>query len=62
MEIPNALFMHSQQVEVEKMFGHVPGRDMTPPIHAFVEEKTERARLDASHTDSIYKNIFAENE
>lgn len=60
MEIPNALFMHSQQVEIQKMFGHVPGQDMTPPIHAFVEEKTERARLDATHTDSIYTNIFAE--
>ena len=60
MEIPNALFMHSQQVEIEKMFGHVPGRDMTPPIHALVEEKAERARLDATGTDSIFTNIFAD--
>jgi formate dehydrogenase subunit beta len=60
MEIPNSLFMHSQQVEIEKMYGYVPGQDLTPPIHAFVEEKTERARLDATHTDSIYINIFAE--
>ena len=60
MEIPNALFMHSQQTEIEKMFGHVPGRDMEMPLHALVEEKTERARLDATHTDSIYENIFTE--
>jgi formate dehydrogenase subunit beta len=31
---------------------------MTPPIHAFVEEKAERARLDATGTDSIFTNIF----
>jgi len=60
MEIPNALFMHSQQTEIEKMFGHVPGQDMTPPIHSLVEEKAERARLDATGTDSIYENIFTE--
>jgi len=60
MEIPNSLFMHSQQVEIEKMFNHVPGVDMELPLHAFVEEKTERARLEATHTDSIYTNIFAD--
>ncbi len=60
MDIRNALFMHAQQVEIEKMFGHVPGKDMTPPIHALAEEKTERARLDATGTDSIYENIFSE--
>ena len=60
MEIPNALFMHSQQVEIQKMFGYVPGQDLTPPINGFVEERTERARLDATHTDSIDKNIFEE--
>ena len=53
MEIPNALFMHSQQTEIEKMFGHVPGRDMSPPIHALAEEKAERARLDATGTDFV---------
>jgi formate dehydrogenase subunit beta len=58
MDIRNALFMHSQQVEIEKQFKHTPGIDMTPPIHAFVEEKAERARLDATGTDSIYINIF----
>jgi formate dehydrogenase subunit beta len=60
MEIPNALFMHSQQTEIEKMFNHTPGIDMTPPIHALAEEKVERARLDATRTDSIYENIFSE--
>jgi formate dehydrogenase subunit beta len=58
MEIPNSLFMHSQQVEIEKMFGYVPGKDLTPPINGFVEERAERARLDATRTDSIYINIF----
>jgi formate dehydrogenase subunit beta len=60
MEIPNSLFMHSQQVEIQKMFGYVPGQDLTPPINALAEEKVERARLDATHTDSIYINIFDE--
>ena len=60
MEIQNALFMHSQQIEIQKMFGYVPGLDLTPPINAFVEERVERARLDATHTDSIYLNIFDE--
>jgi formate dehydrogenase subunit beta len=60
MEIQNALFMHSQQVEIQKMFGYVPGADLTPPINAFVEERAERARLDATRTDSIYINIFDE--
>jgi formate dehydrogenase subunit beta len=62
MEIQNALFMHSQQVELEKMFGYVPGVDLTPPIHAFVEERAERGRLDATKTDSIDINIFVEEE
>jgi formate dehydrogenase subunit beta len=60
MDIRNALFMHVQQVEIEKMFKHTPGIDMTPPIHALAEERVERARLDATGTDSIYDNIFAE--
>jgi len=62
MEIQNALFMHSQQVEIQKMYGYVPGADLTPPIHAFVEERVERARLDATKTDSIDINIFVEEE
>ena len=60
MDIRNALFMHAQQVEIEKQFKHTPGVDMELPIHAFVEEKSERARLEATGTDSIYDNIFKE--
>ena len=40
MEIRNSLFMHSQQVEIEKMFGYVPGKDLTPPINGCVEACT----------------------
>jgi formate dehydrogenase subunit beta len=58
-EIPNALFMHAQQVELEKMFGHVPGLDMELPLHAFVEEKAERARLANTGSDMIYENVFS---
>jgi hypothetical protein len=36
MEIPNSLFMHSQQVELQEMFGYVPGQDLTLPINEFV--------------------------
>ena len=50
--------MHAQQVELEKMFGHVPGQDMELPLHAFVEEKAERARLANTHSDMIYENVF----
>jgi len=57
-EIPNALFMHSQQVELEKMFGHVPGRDMELPILAYAEEREERARLHNTGSDMIYENVF----
>ncbi|PWR71427.1 Coenzyme F420 hydrogenase/dehydrogenase, beta subunit C-terminal domain [Methanospirillum lacunae] len=60
VDIPNALFMHAQQVEIEKMFKHVPGRDMTPPIHALAEERAERARLEATGSDMIYDNVFSE--
>ena len=28
MNIDNSLFMHAQQVELEKMFGHTLGKDM----------------------------------
>jgi len=58
MEIPNALFMHAQQVELEKMFGHVPGVNMELPLMAFVEEKEERARLGNTGSDMIYENVF----
>ncbi|PKG31682.1 Coenzyme F420 hydrogenase/dehydrogenase, beta subunit C-terminal domain [Methanoregula sp.] len=57
-EIPNALFMHAQQVELEKMFGHVPGISMELPIMAFVEERTERDRLHNTGSDMIYENVF----
>ncbi len=60
MDIRNALFMHSQQVEMEKLFKHTPGVDMSLPVHAFVEEKAERARLNATGSDMIYDNIFTE--
>ncbi|MDE4907546.1 Coenzyme F420 hydrogenase/dehydrogenase, beta subunit C-terminal domain [Methanogenium marinum] len=57
MDIPNALFMHSLQVEMEKMFGFVPGVNMDLPILALVEEPTERKRLSDTGSDQIY-NIF----
>ena len=57
-EIPNALFMHAQQVELEKMFGHVPGVSMELPLMAFVEEREERARLSNTGSDMIYQNVF----
>lgn len=60
MEIPNALFMHAQQVELEKMFGHVPGQNMDLPVLAFAEEMDERARLNATGSDMIYENVFGE--
>jgi len=45
---------------MEKMFGYVPGQDMTPPIHSLVEEMQERDRLNETGTDQIFDNIFAE--
>jgi len=57
-EIPNALFMHAQQVELEKMFGHTPGISMELPLLALVEEKEERARLANTGSDMIYENVF----
>ncbi|MCU0629484.1 MAG: Coenzyme F420 hydrogenase/dehydrogenase, beta subunit C-terminal domain, partial [Methanoregulaceae archaeon] len=57
MDIPNALFMHAQQVELEKMFGHVPGVDMKLPLLALVEEREERDRLSATGSDQIF-DIF----
>ena len=57
MDIPNALFMHSLQVEMEKMFGFVPGVNMDLPVLALVEEPTERKRLSDTGDDQIY-NIF----
>ena len=60
MDIPNALFMHAQQVELERMFGHRPGYDMTMPVLAFAEETEERARLSATGSDMIFENVFHE--
>jgi formate dehydrogenase subunit beta len=57
MDIRNSLFMHALQADLEKMFGHVPGVDMSLPILALVEEPTERARLSATGSDQIY-DIF----
>ena len=51
MDIPNALFMHAQQVELEKMFGHKPGYDMTMPVLSYAEEMEE---------DMIFENVFKE--
>jgi formate dehydrogenase subunit beta len=57
MEIPNSLFMHAQQVELEKMFGYVPGVDMRLPLLALVDEREERERLSSTGSDQIY-DIF----
>lgn len=57
-EIPNALFMHAQQCELEKLFGHKPGVDLSLPVLALVEEKTERKRLSNTGSDQIYENVF----
>ena len=60
MDIPNALFMHAQQVELENMFGHKPGYDMTMPVLSYAEEMEERARLNATGSDMIFENVFKE--
>jgi|ADurb_H2B_01_Slu_FD_contig_121_66516_length_3756_multi_10_in_0_out_0_2 formate dehydrogenase (coenzyme F420) beta subunit len=57
MDIPNALFMHALQVDLEEMFGHVPGVDMELPVLALVEERTERKRLSDTGSDQIF-DIF----
>ena len=62
MDIPNALYMHAQQVELEKMFGHKPGVDMELPVLGFAEEAAERARLNATGSDMIYENVFGEQQ
>ncbi|MEN6342814.1 MAG: Coenzyme F420 hydrogenase/dehydrogenase, beta subunit C-terminal domain [Methanospirillum sp.] len=58
MEIPNARFMHANQVELQKIFGYRPGQDLRLPILALVEEKTERTRLNNTGSDQIYLNVF----
>jgi len=57
MEIPNSLYMHALQVEMEKMFGHTPGVNMELPVLALVEEHAERERLAATGSDQIF-DIF----
>lgn len=57
MDIPNALFMHALQVDLQEMFGFVPGVDMTLPVLALVEENEERARLTGTGSDQIF-DIF----
>ncbi|HTY14096.1 MAG TPA: Coenzyme F420 hydrogenase/dehydrogenase, beta subunit C-terminal domain [Methanoregulaceae archaeon] len=57
MDIPNALFMHAQQVELEKMFGHVPGVSMELPVLGIAEEMVERERLSSTGSDQIF-DIF----
>ena len=57
MDIRNSLYMHALQSDLEKMFGHVPGVDMSLPVLALVEEPTERARLSSTGSDQIY-DIF----
>jgi len=60
MDIPNALIMHAQQVELEKMFGHKPGYDMELPVLGYADESEERERLNATGSDMIYENVFGE--
>ncbi|MFA6672232.1 MAG: Coenzyme F420 hydrogenase/dehydrogenase, beta subunit C-terminal domain, partial [Methanoculleus sp.] len=57
MDIPNALFMHALQADMEQMFGHTPGVDMELPVLALVEEQTERKRLSDTGSDQIF-DIF----
>ncbi|MDD4299542.1 MAG: Coenzyme F420 hydrogenase/dehydrogenase, beta subunit C-terminal domain [Methanomicrobium sp.] len=57
MDIPNALYMHAIQVEMENMFGYVPGENMDLPLLALVEEPAERKRLSDTGDDQIF-DIF----
>ena len=58
MEIRNSLFMHAQQTEIEKMFGHAPGVDMSLPVLGMAEEAEERQRLANTGSDMIFLNVF----
>ena len=49
--------MHAQQVELEKMFGHVPGVSMELPVLGIAEELVERERLSSTGSDQIF-DIF----
>ena len=57
MEIRNSLYMHALQSDLEKMFGHVPGVDLSLPVLALVEEPTERARLASTGSDQNLRYI-----
>ncbi|MDR9817206.1 MAG: Coenzyme F420 hydrogenase/dehydrogenase, beta subunit C-terminal domain [Candidatus Methanoculleus thermohydrogenotrophicum] len=57
MDIPNSLYMHALQVDMERMFGHTPGVDLELPVLALVEEQAERERLFATGDDQIF-DIF----
>ncbi|MDD3977728.1 MAG: Coenzyme F420 hydrogenase/dehydrogenase, beta subunit C-terminal domain [Methanomicrobium sp.] len=58
MDIPNSLYMHAIQVEMEDMFGYVPGVNMDLPLLSLVEEPVERKRLSDTGDDQIY-DIFS---
>ncbi|WOF16204.1 formate dehydrogenase [Methanoplanus sp. FWC-SCC4] len=59
MDIPNALYMHAIQIEMQDMFGYEPGVNMDLPLLALVEEPTERKRLSDTGSDQIF-DIFQE--
>ena len=59
MDIPNALFMHALQTELQEMFGYTPGINLDPPVLAYAEEKVERQRLSDTGDYQIF-NIFGE--
>ena len=61
MDIPNALFMHAIQLEMQEMFGYEPGVNMDLPVLALVEEPAERKRLNDTGTDQIF-DIFGKKE
>lgn len=60
INIPNSLFMHAQQVELEKMFSPKPGYDMTMPVLSYAEKMDERARLNATGSYMILDNVINE--
>ncbi|MBN2733911.1 MAG: Coenzyme F420 hydrogenase/dehydrogenase, beta subunit C-terminal domain [Methanomicrobiaceae archaeon] len=59
MDIPNALYMHALQLEMQDMFGYEPGVNLDLPILSLVEEPAERKRLNDTGDDQIF-NIFTE--
>ena len=59
MDIPNSLFMHAIQLEMQEMFGYEPGVNLDLPVLALVEEPAERKRLNDTGDDQIF-NIFGQ--